>query len=133
MSQTSTAANSGISQFIDIGAGLPAVPSVHHIVWHADPGARVVYADNDPVVVAHARALLAGPGVAVVAAEMRQPHAIVAALTGRTESEIASYFTGLDLLPPGLTDVQAWRPARWASQPRTAARILGATGRKPVG
>ena len=54
-------------------------------------------------------------------------------VTGRTEAEIARYFTGLDLLPPGLTDVQAWRPDRWVSQPCTAARILGAVGRKSVG
>jgi O-methyltransferase involved in polyketide biosynthesis len=52
-------------------------------------------------------------------------------VTGRTEAEIAAYFTGVDLLPPGLTDVQDWRPSHRAPQPDTAARILGAVGRKP--
>jgi S-adenosyl methyltransferase len=167
-------AAAGVSQFIDIGAGFPGVLSIHHIVRHADPAARVVYVDNDPVVVAHARALLAGPGIAVVAGDLRQPQEILAApelsglidlsqpvcvilasvlhftepaeadaavaalttamtagsyliisagtctgtdpdlirrlqhayqgttvVTGRTEAEIAGYFTGLDLLPPG--------------------------------
>jgi S-adenosyl methyltransferase len=72
-------AAAGISQFIDIGTGFPAVPAIHHIARHADPAARVVYVDSDPVVAAHARALLAGPGVAVVESDMRRPQKILAA------------------------------------------------------
>lgn len=194
----------GIAQFIDIGAGLPTTPSVHQIARHADASARVAYVDNDPVVLAHARALLVdGPGVVVVHADMRQPDAILTApdladlidlgqpvclllasvlhfataaeadaivpafvaamapgsylilsagtstgtdpalidrlqvayagtavVTGRTEAEIAGYFTGLHLVPPGLTDVGAWRPDHWGGQPTPGARILGAVGRK---
>jgi hypothetical protein len=199
-------AGQGITQFLDVGAGLPAVPSVHQIAQHTDPAARVAYIDNDPIVLAHARAILgSGPGVAVIAGDLRQPAAILTSpelrnlidlsqpvcvilaavlhffpaaqadtivaafrqaiapgsyliassgtstgtspalinrlaaayqdtvtVTGRTVDEIAGYFTGLHLAPPGLTDVWAWWPdtqRRWP-QPRTA-RILGAVARKP--
>lgn len=68
----------GITQFIDVGTGLPAMPSVDAIARKTQPGARVAYVDNDPVVLCHARALLAGrPGVAVVAGDLRQPGAIL--------------------------------------------------------
>ena len=53
------AARQGIRQFLDLGSGLPISPNVHEIAQWADPGARVVYVDHDPVVLAHARALLA--------------------------------------------------------------------------
>jgi S-adenosyl methyltransferase len=59
------AAERGIAQFIDLGAGLPTRPSVHEAARAVNPGARVWYVDNDPVVVSHARALLAtGAGLA---------------------------------------------------------------------
>lgn len=48
----------GISQFLDIGTGIPTRPNVHEIAQQSVPEARVVYVDNDPVVLAHARALL---------------------------------------------------------------------------
>jgi hypothetical protein len=195
----------GITQFIDVGTGLPATPSVDAVASKAQPGARIAYVDNDPVVLCHARAILAGgPGVAVVAGDMRQPGAIldspelrglidlsqpvcvilasvlhfvtapeadaaVAAftaamapgsylicsagtstgtspaliarlqaayqgttvVTGRPEAEIAGYFDGLDLVPPGLTDVWAWRPDRqWFWPPPPSARIIGGVARK---
>jgi O-methyltransferase involved in polyketide biosynthesis len=197
----------GVSQYLDIGAGLPASPAVHEIVQAADPAARVVYLDNDPVVVAHlrARTLLAGPGVVVVAGDVRQPGGILtcagplglidlgqpvcvilaavlhfvtpaeadaavaaltaaiapgsylilsagtsagtdpvligrlqaayagaAVVTGRAEAEIAGYFAGLDLEPPGLTDVWAWRSGTGRYWRPASARILGAVGRKPA-
>jgi hypothetical protein len=52
-------ARAGITQFLDIGPGLPARQSVHQVAQEVIPDVRVVYADNDPVVVAHARAILA--------------------------------------------------------------------------
>src|ERR1022692_1452373 len=198
-------AAAGITQFIDIGAGLPATPSIHQIARHADPAARAAYIDNDPVVLTHARALLAGPGIAIVPGDLRQPAAILTApalrdvinldqpaclilaavlhfltpaeadaavtelraalapgsyliisagtstgtspglidrlraayqgttaVTGRPETEIAAYFTGLDMIPPGLTDVGAWRPGHWGYQPTAGARIIGAVARKPA-
>ena len=48
----------GIRQFLDIGTGLPTASNTHEVAQAADPAARVVYVDNDPVVLAHARALL---------------------------------------------------------------------------
>lgn len=52
----------GVRQFLDIGTGLPTAENVHQIVQRINPDARVVYVDNDPVVLAHARALLtSGP------------------------------------------------------------------------
>ncbi|MFJ3823008.1 SAM-dependent methyltransferase [Streptomyces nodosus] len=48
----------GIRQFLDIGTGIPAADNTHEVAQRADPGARVVYVDNDPIVLAHARALL---------------------------------------------------------------------------
>src|SRR5690242_12251626 len=51
-------ADEGIRQFLDVGSGLPTRSNVHEIAQEAAPGARVVYADYDHVVVAHARALL---------------------------------------------------------------------------
>ena len=68
------AADAGIRQFIDIGTGLPTRGHVHQIARAADPAARVIYADNDPIVVAHARALLVdAPQVIAVEADLRFP------------------------------------------------------------
>jgi hypothetical protein len=50
----------GIRQFLDIGTGLPVADSTHQVAQRVAPDARVVYVDNDPVVMSHARALLAG-------------------------------------------------------------------------
>jgi hypothetical protein len=200
-------ATQGITQYLDIGAGLPTSPAVHETAQQASPAARVAYVDNDPLVVAYTRALLAlGPGVTVVPGDMRDPAAIlthpdlrllldlnqplcilpasalhfllpgeadatVAAfraamapgsylivsagtstgtspalldrlrsayantsdITGRTAEDIAAWLTGLELIPPGLVDVQAWHPGihhHWLT-PHTA-RILAAVARKPA-
>src|SRR5215467_7556846 len=58
------AADCGIRQFLDIGVGLPAPDNTHEVAQQVDPGCRVTYVDNDPVVLTHARALLtcAAPG-----------------------------------------------------------------------
>ncbi len=72
------AGQEGIRQFVDIGSGLPAVTNTHEIAQAVRPGARVVYADNDPVVVAHGRAVLESSlNVAVVDADLRRPGDIV--------------------------------------------------------
>ena len=72
------AAGQGIGQFLDLGAGLPATPAVHEAARAVLPAARVAYVDTDPMVLSHARALLAAPGVAVVAADLRDPAAVLA-------------------------------------------------------
>ncbi|AGL18284.1 hypothetical protein L083_4774 [Actinoplanes sp. N902-109] len=171
----------GVSQFLDIGTGIPSPPYVHHIAQEADPGARVLYVDNDPIVLAHSRELLTG-GTEYLAADLRDgdtiraaarrhldldrpvalllvailhfigdeddPHGIVRGLlaglapgsylvlshlTGdfrpdvwahvtevyrrqgvtmrvRPRTEIERFFTGLELVDPGLAIVSAWRP-----------------------
>jgi hypothetical protein len=72
------AARQGIGQFIDLGAGLPASPSVHQAARAVLPAARVAYVDIDPVVLSHAVALLAtGDGVAAVDADLRDPAAVL--------------------------------------------------------
>jgi hypothetical protein len=53
-------AESGVRQFIDIGTGLPAADNTHEVAQAIAPDSRVVYVDNDPLVLAHARALLTG-------------------------------------------------------------------------
>jgi len=74
------AGEAGIRQFLDIGTGLPTRGNVHEIAHAADPAARVVYIDNDPVVTTHANALLVddpaladAPTVAAVNADLRCP------------------------------------------------------------
>jgi len=52
------AAERGIRQFLDVGTGLPTSPNLHEVVQQVDPRSRVVYVDNDPIVLVHARALL---------------------------------------------------------------------------
>ncbi len=54
------AAEAGISQFLDIGTGIPSANNTHEVAQSIAPASRVVYVDNDPIVLAHARALLVG-------------------------------------------------------------------------
>lgn len=70
-------AENGITQFIDLGTGLPTSPSVHDIARDVHPDARVVYVDNDPMVVTHSRAMSPSGGVVTVHADMREPEAIL--------------------------------------------------------
>ncbi|MFD5895630.1 SAM-dependent methyltransferase [Streptomyces sp. NPDC060366] len=51
-------AQEGMTQFFDIGTGIPTSPNLHEVAQEVTPAARVVYTDNDPIVLAHARALL---------------------------------------------------------------------------
>ncbi|WP_372437157.1 SAM-dependent methyltransferase [Sphaerisporangium krabiense] len=69
----------GIRQFLDIGAGLPTQRNVHQVAQELVPESRVVYVDNDPIVMSHARALLAeNDRVIAVDADMRDPEALLA-------------------------------------------------------
>lgn len=76
------AANQGISQFIDLGCGMPTVPNTHGTAQAIIPDARVAYIDNDPVVLAHLRALAehGNPGVTVVDGDVREPAEILTAI-----------------------------------------------------
>jgi O-methyltransferase involved in polyketide biosynthesis len=175
------AAEQGVSQFLDLGAGLPTIQNTHQAARSVNPAAAVAYVDTDPVVLAHARALLAtSDGVTAVAADLRDPAAVladpelravidpakpVAVLLGavlhfldpeaarqvtagytqamapgscliisvaryddhllgkqlaaeytagqfvnHTPADIASFFAGLDMTGPGLTEAHTWRP-----------------------
>ena len=195
------AAGQGIGQFLDLGAGLPASPAVHQAARAVLPAARVAYVDTDPVVLAHARALLAtGDGVTAVAADLRDPAAVLAdkelravidpaqpagvilgavlhfldAGTARTVAggyarliapgsyliisvacnddemlgkrlaqqytaatwhnhsaeDVTSFFGGLELVGPGVTEAQTWRA--WLTEPvlcRRDGHVLAGVGR----
>lgn len=196
-------AGHGVSQFVDIGAGLPTRPSTHETARSVSPGVRVAYVDNDPVAVSHARFMLArDPGVVAVPGDLREPEAILAApalnglinladpvgvllvavlhflapataaqvtaslmaamapgsylilsvgqagtgevssihraytaarLHHHTRADVEGYFHGLDLVPPGVTDLGTWgQPATAGGPARTGqATVLAGVARKP--
>ena len=76
------AGEAGIDQFLDIGSGLPTANNVHEVAQAVNPAARVVYVDNDPLVLVHGRALLASSPegkCAYIQADLRQPETILSA------------------------------------------------------
>jgi hypothetical protein len=201
------AAEAGITQFLDIGTGLPTRGNVHEIAQGINPDARVVYVDNDPMVLAHSRALkTGGKNTVVIEADLRQPQAIlhhpgtrrlinftqplavllvavlhfisdddeppviIAAIrdaiptgsylvishatgsirreaaaraaehykkevssgtTLRGREEILRFFTGMELVEPGLVQVPRWRPAEPEPPDADKVWVLGGVGRKP--
>jgi hypothetical protein len=66
-------ANAGITQFLDIGTGLPTMNSVHQVAEQISADPRVVYVDNDPVVVSHARALLTRARTVAIQGDLTRP------------------------------------------------------------
>jgi hypothetical protein len=200
------AAEAGIRQFLDIGTGIPSANNTHEVAQAVAPDARVVYVDYDPVVLAHARALLDGSpegatdyidadfrdfgtilaqaartldfsrpvAVMLIAllhliGDRDDPYGIVSALMAavpsgsylalsqvasdiqaeqmaearqrynrmaretqrhRTHAEVARFFTGLELLPPGLVPVQQWRP-RSDFEAQAKSAMWGGVARKP--
>jgi hypothetical protein len=203
------ATEAGVRQFLDIGTGIPTSPNVHEVAQEVAPGTRVVYVDNDPIVLAHARALLTSQDAgetAFIMADLRQPKSIldhptlaatldlsqpvavmlvavlmyfrdsddpnpfemvatvmepmpsgsylavthptpdfnpeetaraVAAaeaagitLVPRGQSEIARFFSGLDVVDPGVTPVLSWRPDEPPADPHSAYYWAG-IARKP--
>jgi O-methyltransferase involved in polyketide biosynthesis len=180
------AADLGVRQFLDIGTGLPTANNTHQVAQHAAPESRIVYVDNDPIVLSHARALLtSAPSgrCAYIDADARDPDTVLAeaaktldftepvavmmlgllhfipdsddpyaltarymeavpsgsylavshassdidseqisagarsynahsatAITLRSRPEVARFFRGLDLVPPGVTPLGQWSP-----------------------
>jgi hypothetical protein len=201
------AAEAGIVQFLDIGTGLPTQGNVHQVAQQVNPDARVVYVDNDPMVLAHSRALKTSGNTAVIEADLRNPAAIlnhprtlelidlrqplavllVAVLhfigpdedpygivgliqdaiapgsylvvshgtagtsngsaaraaeryyqknvapgsTLRGRDEVLRFFTGLELIEPGLVQVPYWRPDDTEPSDANKVWVLGAVGHKP--
>ncbi|WP_184876890.1 SAM-dependent methyltransferase [Sphaerisporangium siamense] len=74
------AAERGVDQFIDIGTGLPTSPNLHEVAQRANPAARIIYVDNDPLVLVHARALLTSTPegrTRYIQADLNDPDAII--------------------------------------------------------
>jgi SAM-dependent methyltransferase len=91
-------AEQGVRQFLDIGTGIPTSPNLHEVVQAINPEARVVYVDNDPTVLAHARARMAGSPqgrTAYLCADLREPDVLLAAPQVRETLDLAE--------PVGLT------------------------------
>ncbi|QIB44303.1 SAM-dependent methyltransferase [Streptomyces aureoverticillatus] len=114
------AAEAGVTQYLDLGAGLPLEPDIHHIVSRHQPDARVLYVDNDPVVLAHQGAYQDPPLSSYIDADMRDTDTVMAHVTesfdlaepvmltfssvlGHFSDEEAHAFIGrlLDRLAPG--------------------------------
>ncbi|GAB2453552.1 SAM-dependent methyltransferase [Streptosporangium sandarakinum] len=70
-------AATGVTQFLDLGSGLPVHPNVHDVARALHPDARVVYVDNDPTVVSHRQATADGDGVVTVEGDLRDPEKIL--------------------------------------------------------
>ncbi|MFE9251379.1 SAM-dependent methyltransferase [Streptomyces sp. NPDC007088] len=74
-------ARQGVDQFLDIGTGIPTEPNLHQVVQSVNPAARIVYADNDPIVLAHAEALLVSSPEGethYLPADVREPEELLA-------------------------------------------------------
>jgi hypothetical protein len=199
------ATEAAIRQFLDIGTGIPSADNTHEVAQAVAPDSRIVYVDNDPIVLVHARALLVGtpqgatqyiegdlrqPGAILAAArtldfdrpvallligilhliqDSERPYEIVAELmdalpsgsylgishpaldilpgqeeaqrrynervstpqTLRTEPEVARFFVGLDLVPPGVVYVHNWRPDPGDPVPPGGVSAYGGVARKP--
>ncbi|WP_150255544.1 SAM-dependent methyltransferase [Nocardiopsis deserti] len=121
---THLAREEGVRQFLDVGTGLPTHNNTHEVAQAAAPDARVVYVDNDPLVLTHARALLVGEGVGdvhYVDANLHEPEEVLKAAAahldfdrpialtilgtmGHTPDNARAYATVrayVDALPPG--------------------------------
>ncbi|MFE7447261.1 SAM-dependent methyltransferase [Streptomyces chartreusis] len=204
------AEEAGIRQFLDVGTGIPTSPNIHEIAQSAAPGARVVYVDNDPLVLTLSKGLLSGStegATAYIEADMRDPASILdspafretldldrpvalaviaivhfmldehdavgivrrlleplpagsylAMSVGtaefapdevgrvareyaargmpmrlRTQGEATEFFTGLDLVEPGIVQVHKWRPDGTRTEVIRDEDIAmyGAVARKP--
>src|SRR5215470_4553866 len=67
----------GVRQFLDLGSGLPNMANTHQIAQRSAPEARIVYVDVDPLVSSHAAALMAGPHVVTLRADLREPEQVL--------------------------------------------------------
>lgn len=109
---THLAKDVGIDQFLDIGTGLPTANNTHEVAQAADPAARVVYVDNDPLVLAHARALLTGTpegATDYIHADLRDPATILAKAAKTLDLERPVAITMFGVLPFIGEDTEAAR------------------------
>ncbi len=115
----------GIRQFLDIGTGIPSANNTHEVAQAAAPDARIVYVDNDPIVLAHARALLTS-----TEAQRRYNERVSTPQTMRNHAEVCRFFDGLTLVPPGVVYVHTWRPDPGSEFPGDATSAHGGVGQK---
>ncbi|MEV6346486.1 SAM-dependent methyltransferase [Actinoplanes sp. NPDC051851] len=86
------AGEAGIRQFLDIGTGLPTADNTHEVAQRIAPESRVVYVDNDPLVMTHARALLTSSAqgrTAYIEADLREPQKILADVQLRSVLDVS--------------------------------------------
>lgn len=195
----------GIRQFLDAGTGLPTLDNTHEVAQQVAPESRIVYADNDPLVLVHAQVLLSSSpegrtdyidadirdpetvlcmaaetldltrpvavilmGILAHVADYDQARSIVNRLMAglppgsflairdgtttdpayraaireynvsgavpyhlRTPDQIAGYFDGLEVVPPGVVPCQRWRPEGPFTGHRDEFAVLGGVARKP--
>jgi len=100
-------AEAGLRQFLDIGTGLPTTNNVHEVAQSIAPSSRIVYVDNDPLVLVHARALLTSAPqgrTAYIEADIRDPEAI---LTAPATVEVLDFSQPVGLLLVGILHLLA--------------------------
>jgi trans-aconitate methyltransferase len=194
-------AGHSVTQFLDLGSGLPTAQNTHQIAQAVNPASRIVYVDNDPVVLSHARARLRSSAegttscvyadardTQVIVAGAREtldlaqpvgvimidilnfledPAAVLARLVAalpagsylavmqparderltvaarrwnqlgatpvflRDRDQVSRWFTGLELIAPGIVEVHRWRPAPEDPECPNGMPLLGAVARKP--
>ena len=130
------AVEAGVRQFLDIGTGIPTANNTHEVAQAAAPGARVVYVDNDPMVLAHARALLTGVpqgSTAYLDADLREQGKILAGAAGLLDfaQPVAVLLIGILQLIPDADDphtivarlVEAVPPGSWLAVYHPASDI----------
>jgi O-methyltransferase involved in polyketide biosynthesis len=108
-------AAAGIRQFLDIGPGLPTVDNTHSVAQEHAPESRVVYVDNDPLVLVHARALLTGGpegATAYIEADVRDPGRILHAARATLDFDQPTAVLMLGILNFVLDDADAHRIVR---------------------
>jgi len=201
------AAGAGIRQFLDLGTGLPSLDNTHEVAQRAAPESRIVYVDNDPVVLTHARALLVSTpegATSYLSAEIRDPapileqaaktldfsqpiavmllgvlymipnadlpyekvaaymsavapgsylaishpasdvdaeaaaeaarqydNALPTTQTNRNRAEVTRFFDGLELLEPGVVQLNKWRPDPGDADPSIEISSWAGLARKP--
>jgi hypothetical protein len=102
----------GIRQFLDLGTGLPVTPNLHEVVQQVEPRSRVVYVDNDPIVLVHARALLTSDpdgATAYLDSDIRDPDKVLNAARGTIDlgQPVAVSLIAITQLIPDDTEVRA--------------------------
>ncbi|MBE1491741.1 O-methyltransferase involved in polyketide biosynthesis [Plantactinospora soyae] len=100
----------GVRQFLDIGTGLPTADNTHEVAQRLDPSCRIVYVDNDPLVLVHARALLVGAAegaTAYIDADVRNPDKILAIAAETLDFDQPVAIMMLGILGQVLDDTEA--------------------------